>query len=286
LVTLNEIYAGTYFPSQGRDDAEKVKYFIKNAVEEWGAQYIMLVGGRHAGLLKEKWWCPVRYAHLDDGSQWETSYLSDLYFADIYTYEDGNIIFEDWDSNDNGVYAEWRTSGKDIIDMYPDVYLGRLACRNKFEVTTMVEKIIAYETNSYEKDWFKKIVVVGGDTFPGTTDPYYEGELSTSQSLEYMQQFDAVKLYTSDQTLGDIQDVVSAVNQGCGFLNFEGHGNPMGWATHPPNNGEVWIDGLNVGDMNRLSNKDMYPVCVVGGCHNSQFNVSLLNLLKLYEGYS
>ena len=29
----------------------------------------------------------------------------------------------------------------------------------------------------------------------------------------------------------------------------------------------------------------MYPVCIVGGCHNSQFNVSLLNLLKLRQFY-
>ncbi|MGC9308504.1 MAG: C25 family cysteine peptidase, partial [Thermoplasmatota archaeon] len=29
-----------------------------------------------------------------------------------------------------------------------------------------------------------------------------------------------------------------------------------------------------------LSNAGMYPVTIVGGCHNSQFNVSLLNLLK------
>ncbi len=286
LVTLNEIYGGTYFTSQGRDDAEKVKYFIKNSIEEWGITYVMLVGGRHGGLLEEKWWCPVRYAYLDDGSNWEAGYLSDLYFADIYKYGNGNINFEDWDSNGNGIYAEWRMLGKDTIDMYPDVYVGRLACRNTFEVTNMVEKIIVYETTAYGKEWFKKMVVVGGDTFAGRDDPYFEGELSTSQSLEYMEGFDAVKLYTSDQTLGDTQDVISAISQGCGFLNFEGHGNPMEWATHPPNNDETWVDGLKVGDMSYLSNKDMYPICVVGGCHNSQFNVSLLNLLKLYEGYS
>jgi len=285
LVTLNEIYNGAYFTSKGRDDAEKVKYFIKDAIEQWGIKYVLLVGGRHGGLTQQKWWCPVRYTNLDDGSNWETGYLSDLYFADIYKYEGNETVFDDWDSNGNGIYAEWWIMGKDTLDFYPDVYVGRLPARNKFEVTNMVEKIINYETTTYGQQWFKKIVAVGGDTFPGEDDPYYEGELATSKSVEYMQGFDAVKLYTSDHTLGNANDVINAVRQGCGFLNFEGHGNPMGWATHPPHDENTWIDGLKVQEMHQLSNKGMYPVCVVGGCHNSQFNVSLLNLLKIYEGY-
>ncbi|HHH78344.1 MAG TPA: hypothetical protein ENL18_03925, partial [Thermoplasmatales archaeon] len=42
LVTLDDIYNGNYFAVQGRDDAEKVKYFIKDALENWGIKYVML----------------------------------------------------------------------------------------------------------------------------------------------------------------------------------------------------------------------------------------------------
>ena len=28
----------------------------------------------------------------------------------------------------------------------------------------------------------------------------------------------------------------------------------------------------------------MYPVCIVGGCHNCQFNVSVFNILRIWEG--
>jgi hypothetical protein len=31
IISLNNIYNGTYFSVQGRDDPEKIKYFIKNA---------------------------------------------------------------------------------------------------------------------------------------------------------------------------------------------------------------------------------------------------------------
>jgi hypothetical protein len=286
--TLTEIYNGAYFSAQGANKPEQVKYFIKDALDNWGIKYVMLVGGRNGGLMQEKWWCPVRYAHLDDQSNWETSYLSDLYFADIYKYEEGEEVFATWDSNDNGIYAEWSGFKKDELDCYPDVFVGRLACRNSYEVEKMVEKIISYETTTAGSDWFKRFVGVAGDTFPAQSDPYIDGEVTVTKSAGFVEDagFDVTKLYTSDGTLSGPEDVVNAISEGCGLLSFEGHGNPMGWATHPPKEEDTWIDGLRLQDMMKLSNDGEYPVCVVGGCHNSQFNVSVLNLLKIYEGYS
>ncbi len=280
LKTTEDIY-GEY---NGRDDAEKIKYFIKNAVEQWGVKYVMLVGGRHGGVATEKWWCPVRYTNLDDGSNWEAAYVSDLYFADIYKYDNGNATFEDWDSNGNGKFAEWKMTGRDKIDFYPDVYVGRLACRNSYEVEKIVQKIITYETTTYGKDWFKKMVGIGGDTFPDPSDPYYDGELSILESKDYMEEvgIETTTLFTSDNTLTGPDDIINAVSQGCGFLNFEGHGNPMSWANHPPYDGDTWI-GIDVTNFHKFSNTGMYPVCMIGGCHNSQFNVSILNLLKFGE---
>jgi hypothetical protein len=44
LVTLDEVYRQMFW--HGRDDAEKVKYFIKTAIEKWSVRYVLLVGGR------------------------------------------------------------------------------------------------------------------------------------------------------------------------------------------------------------------------------------------------
>jgi hypothetical protein len=276
LVTLDEICSNA--SNEGRDCAEKVKYFIKNAYDEWGTNYVLLVGGRYGGVMNEKWWVPVRYSHLDDGAQWEGSYLSDLYFADLY---DAHGNFSDWDSNGNGIFAEWNTNGKDIIDMYPEVSVGRLPCKNIFEVRTLVNKIITYEATTAGKDWFKKVVLVGGDSAPMVGDPYYEGEEENKLALEYLGAgFEGVKLWTSNGNFTGPQDVIDGISGGCGFLFFDGHGNPMSWSTHPPNNESIWIDGLSVKDMPNLKNGDQLPICVCGGCHNGQFNVSLLNILK------
>ena len=284
MVSLTEIYA----VGEGRDEAEQVKYFIKNALEEWDITYVLLVGGRHGGLLQEKWWCPVRYSYLSPMGDSDKRFLSDLYFADIYGYEEGETVFADWDSNENSLFGEWSIRGKDTVDMYPDVYLGRLPCRNSFEVSTMVDKIITYETMAYGKNWANHYIGIGGDTFPG--DQWYDGEESVLKTIDYLEPLDMefTTLFTSDNTLTEGQDIIDAVNQGCGFLHFEGHGNPMSWANHPPQDGGTWI-GIDESQFMLFKNNGMYPVCVIGGCSNSKFNISLLNLLKfnnLEEIYS
>jgi hypothetical protein len=79
LITLDEVYRQMFW--HGRDDAEKVKYFIKTAIEEWGIRYVLLVGGRSSQFFLT-WYCPVRYVAMVD--DWDRQVLSDLYFADIY----------------------------------------------------------------------------------------------------------------------------------------------------------------------------------------------------------
>jgi len=166
VVTLDEIYNNKYFPVKGMDNPEKIKYFIKDAYESWGVEYVLLVGGAKQ--------IPVRYSNIHmfnlDEPDWQnhlikTSFVSDLYYADIID-ENGN--FSTWDSNGNGIHGEWAgDSAEDKnIDLYPEVYLGRLPCRNNLEVRIMVNKIITYEKTSYNQSWFKNVVAVAGDTDP------------------------------------------------------------------------------------------------------------------------
>jgi hypothetical protein len=276
LVTRDDICDSVYFPAEGRDCAEEMKYFIKNAFDQWATKYVLLVGGRSGGVKEEKWWVPVRYSLLNDDS--EGSYLTDLYFADLY---DSNGSFSSWDSNNNGVFAEWKGAQKDILDMYPEVYVGRLSCTNVPQVKNMVKKIITYETTTYGAEWFKTFVGVAGDTYPEINDPYYEGELATNASFQQLESlgFDASMVWTSNGRFTDANAVIDEISKGCGFVHFSGHGNPVAWSTHLPRN-ETWVNGPTAFDMKKLSNGDQQPVVIVGGCHNAQFNTSLYNMLK------
>jgi hypothetical protein len=275
LATLDEIYS---HPESkiGRDEAEKIKFFIKHALDDWQIKYVLLIGGKVGQL--NRWHMPVRYIHL--GNSWEPEILSDLYFADVY---DKNGDFSSWDSDGDGKFCEWYYDGQPedvLIDLIPEVSIGRLPCRNKIEVYIMVNKIINYE-KSYQKDksWFDRFIVAAGDTYPELHNPKwvgYEGEIYGDFAIENMSDFNPIKLYTSDGSLIDSKDISNPLNKGCGFIYFVGHGCPMLWANNLPNSTER-ADPFSITDINMLRNLRKLPVCVVSGCHNSQFDVDIFN---------
>jgi hypothetical protein len=277
LVTLDEVYHQMYW--HGRDDAEKVKYFIKTAIEEWGIHYVLLVGGR-SSQLQPTWYCPVRYVNMVD--DWDVEYLSDLYFADIY---DANGNFSSWDSDNDGLYGEWyggQTAHDTDIDLIPDVAVGRLPCRSEKEVKTLVQKIITYETATFNQPWFTTMLVAAGDTYPESQNANwtgYEGEFYGNRAIENMSGFTSTQLYTSDGSFANKKDVIREFRNGWGFVYLVGHGSPKQWGNNAPN-GTKFIQGPNSNDMWRFRNKDKLPVCVVSGCHNSQFDVCLRRLLN------
>ena len=281
IVSLSYIYADIV---DGHDNPEKIKLFIKKTFEESGIKYVLLVGNFRK--------MPIRYVYNDEPYEYfpEPYFISELYYSDIYD-ENGN--FSSWDSNDNGIFGEWKddeAQDKDI-DLYPDVYVGRIACRNRLEVRIMVNKIINYETKTYGSDWFNKILAIAGDTYPpGSYDfptPDFEGEENAKTAISYMVGFENTTLFTSDNTLTGPADVIREINSGYGFLFFDGHGNPMLWGTHPPNDIVNWTDGLTLIKMGYLNNKNMLPICLVGGCHNNQFDTNIFNLIgDFYWAYA
>lgn len=272
-VGLSEVY--DQMSSQGRDEPEKIKYYIKNAIETWGIKYVLLMGGRIGQSFS--WYLPVRYSHVvppDEQEYAEESFISDLYYADIYDSTGG---FSSWDSNDNDIFAEWDETYKEEMDLYPDVYVGRLACRYSFEVSTMVNKIINYEKEECDENWFKKLVLVAGDAYDDP-DHFNEGELIAEEAINKMSDFTPVRLYAAEGQDINKASVKQVIDPGCGFAYFPGHGSPMTWATHFPPDGTEWTTGFGIFDMSSLNNKEKLPIVVVGGCHNSQFDVTILNL--------
>ena len=288
---LSILYKSTeeiYNQYEGLDQQEQIKYCIKDAIESYDIKYVLLVGG----MNHQRWWSwhiPVRYSNLVGNYGLENSYVSDLYYADVYKYDEGQPIFDDWDSNCNGIFAEWTQDNKDVLDMYPDVCIGRLPCRKEKEVTVVVNKIINYENTAYGQEWFNRMVVIGGDNHNdnvsefGYSD-YIEGQLICDKALTFMDGFDKTRIYVEggDLTL-TVDNMENVLSKGEGFVLFVGHGSPMEWGTHPYNNYSTWIY-FKLRSIMKLSNREKLPVLLVSGCHNNQFDVSILHLLKIWEG--
>jgi hypothetical protein len=137
-------------------------------------------------------------------------------------------------------------------------------------------------------------------------ETYYEGEWLVGEKLldgrggaiAYMpDDFDNNQVFTSNGKWFDQSDVIEEFSKGYGLAYFSGHGSPGWWGDHypgiPGNRRYGQVAGLVVTQispyppffyfplfpMKQLSNTNKLPVVCVGGCHNSQFSVSLISTI-------
>ncbi len=301
--TLEDIYRE--YP--GVDPPEQIKYYIKEALDTWYINYVLLVGGMKSNMYgtprddinqgTHDWYFPVRYSNLVDGeSLYDPGFISDLYYADIY---DAGGNFSSWDNNNDGVFGSWfpprlladdnNNSGfeKDIIDLYTDLSVGRLACRNEQELTCVLQKIIAYESNPLDESWYNRMVTVAGDPWNDEGTNYLEGELIGDKALSYMTNAAPIRLYASNRLTKPrftprTINIVRELSKGCGHILFDGHATPAKWNTFWPGsfNQLIPFGGLRIWHFPRLYNRRKLPICVIGGCHSSLFNITLLSSLS------
>jgi len=277
IVTLEDIY-GDF---SGRDSAEKIKYFIKHAVEKWDTHYVLLVGS-----VKK---FPIRTTYA---SWWEADILSDLYYGDIY---DSEYQFCSWDANENNRFGEVNRNGYptetdniDGVDLYADVHIGRLACTNQDEVDIAVNKIINYENTAYDQLWFKKIVLAGGDTFPpgrGSLPFVYEGEITNRKVAQQLTDFEQVKLWSSKHKLNAIT-FNRAISKGAGFVSYSGHGFEHGWGTYNANSLRRKM-GLTqplyyTPFVKYLRNQNKLPIIFFDACLTAKLDFNITDLEQYY----
>jgi hypothetical protein len=270
LVTLDDIYTDTYFTGHGRDKAEQIKYFIKNAYDQWGTDNVLLVGGADE--------LPVRESHVNVVDWDDGAFVSDLYYADVY---DEHNEFMSWDSNENNIFGEFGFRTNDEVDLFPDVTIGRWACVNTTEVAACAAKVISYENNNcYAQDWFSNIAGIGGDTHVGDSDNVDEGEYINDAICEAMTGFRPVRLYASTGELSGylptgVENIENMFNEGCGFVNFIGHGATWGYGTHPHNDSATWLPTPSgyflTSDVLNLTNNKL-PIVCTSGCDVGKFD--------------
>jgi len=279
IKSTNEIY-NQY---SGRDPAEKIKYFIKYAVENYQTTYVLLVGD-----IKQ---LPIRSA---DAYPWEgyhgNGLLSDLYYADLY---DATGAFCTWDSNNNNIFGEvtmenFPPFAEDLIDkvdLYADVHIGRIPCSTNDELITMINKIITYEQVTYDQIWFQKIILAGGDTFPltkGSPFNVFEGEITNVKVGQQLPGFEKVFLWASEKNL-NAKKFNDAISEGAGFVSYAGHGFEHGWGTYRPN---AIIDGNLIiyysPFIKGIDNEHRLPIVFFDACLTAKFDFNISDLIGYY----
>ena len=270
LKTTEEIYS----QYSGRDQAEQIKYFIYESVENLGIEYVLLIGDVYTLPIRKtevkQIWTSIGFIQIYD-------IITDLYYADIY---DSNGSFSSWDSNDDNIFSEYylynlgENPGErvivDKVDLYPDIGVGRIPCENIDELEIVINKIIIYETQSTD-EWFNTIILAGSDGFSA---PGYQGEMITDQIAEVMTDFTHIKLYESTATLSP-SSITREINNGAGFFVCSAHGSP--WNAH----------NYTISSIDTLHNEHKLPITFLTGCGCGAIDYTLLYHinLKLTELY-
>jgi hypothetical protein len=265
IVSLENINV-TY---QGKDEPEKVKKCIAYYEQNYDVKYVMLVGDC------DKF--PVRYICRDvpvaKGYQ-----ACDLYYSDLYK-SDGS--FDNWDGNGNGLYAQLDGTSSvnniDNVDWHPDVAVARVPASTLGEVINYVGKVIDYEFNAYNADWFKRALLVTGDWGDSTGIKDYI-------ATHYLSGFTIIKHYhttvwplypidtTNPNTIAASMDkraqpMTNYINQGVGFINYYGHGNWDGFPGYDPDNPGVYCKR----HLDDLTNTDKLPIIFAAACQTGEF---------------
>jgi len=258
---IEEIYS----EYNGRDESEKIKYFIKDAIEDFGIAYVLLIGSVYK--------LPIRTSYIRVWDRWEHATLTDLYYSDIY---DSDGKFCSWNSNNNSKFGE---TDEDQLDLYPDVYIGRLACDKLKEVETVIDKIIHYENEAFYQDWFNNMIFIGGNTF--LQHPGNEGEEINEINMNIMSDFDPSAIIWTSKGNFNRATISGAINEGAGFLDYSGHGFEHGMGTYPPsdNKFKVYITPY----IRDLVNGYKLPIIFFDACLTTKLDFTLGDLLSYKE---
>ena len=134
---------------RGTDRAETIRFFIQDAYEKWGVQWVLLAGDTPE--------IPARYfysTYYFGGS----SIPCDLYFAAL----DG-----DFNADHDALFGEQPA---DNPDLYPEVYAGRLPVSTPQAALTVVSKIKHYE-KPVKTDYTDKVLHLSEVLFPAPWSP-------------------------------------------------------------------------------------------------------------------
>jgi len=137
----------------------------------------------------------------------------------------------------------------------PQMAIGRFPAQTADQLETMVAKTLIYERDA-DPSWSGRALLVSDDeVYFDTTSDALAVSLTDSG-------FEPQKLYMTEKE--DIhEDIMSAINEGVGLVNYVGHGSV-----------EVWGDErvLKAEDAAALRNRGRFPIFTTFTCLNGYFN--------------
>lgn len=234
----------TYGP--GRLDPEAIKTFLDHAYHTWPAPaplYVLLVGDGHYDFKNY--------------TGYNAPNLLPPYLAQVDPW---------WGetASDN------RLVTLDGSDNLPEMMIGRLPVNTPAEATTVIDKIIQYETAPAPGDWnaFQLFVADNPDSagdFHAEADTAYNTVTSPFLPLRLYYDntlpADEGYLFTNPETLR--ARLLYWFNHGASLITFHGHSSWLQWAVE---------DLFQVDDVGQLHNQERWPVILEMTCFTGFFH--------------
>lgn len=214
IVTIQDILSDVSITkdevSNLSDDAGKLRQYLKLAYGK-GTRYVLLGGRRE--------FVPIRYGTGRIGEKGNKVQIpSDLYFSDL----NGN-----WNKNGDSYLGE----ESDDLDYNPELYIGRLLCRDGQEINNYIDKLLLYEQNPGKGDnvYLRNALYMESDWMQNN----HEGETIANEfytifpDTTILREFpDYASSVTTYPTGKDVIDLMN--NQFHGFVSWFAHGSPSG----------------------------------------------------------
>lgn len=251
------------------DDAGKLRQFLTRSWQ-MGTEYVLLAGQDSI--------VPVRYGtyYKNTINSFTDSIPTDLYYCDL----NGN-----WNYDGDIYYGEF---GDDRIEVRPELFVGRLLCKNRQEIINYIDKVIRYEL------------------YPGNGDGSYLVKAFYTQSdwMQYLQEANSAasisnSIYSTQTIYSEYPDwnsvnptfpkgvdVIDEMKSKYGLYVWDNHGMPDGVATcsNRENEGPYYgvtpldtVQGFGLqpesgNGLDCLNNKKYPSIMYSFSCHNIPFD--------------
>jgi hypothetical protein len=227
VVTIESIYAnysgdlisGIY------DNAGKLRQYLSDAYYN-GTTFSLLAGDENVLPYREGWGYGPNWL----GNWEDIPILADLYFSDFTA---------DWNYNSNALYGETKIIQE--LDIYPEIYVGRILINSGSEIENWIRKVLIYEQDpgrgypDYVKStYFSQADQMQANNWAGTIKNYLDVLGFTTTIVEEESSYDDLT-----PTAPTAPSIISDLQVGYGIASLMGHGSPHQISVRTP--------GINVG---------------------------------------
>lgn len=141
-------------------------------------------------------------------------------------------------------------------DQYPEVVVARIPVENNQDLEKVIKKSMSYERDELMGNWPMAASGIASD----------QGWPSDKQRADKIRKLLLSKQYNRVDRLYDpnvvTSEILDAINDGRGYMNYTGHGSITSWVTGEFSNDEV----------DRLENYGKWPMIISVACVNGKFS--------------